>query len=190
MADLNAQYHHEAGNRAWREAAVPEATKTSKDKPIRADVLVRRGPIDPAECTEVKLRHPFKSDGALQISSANNWDNYLLAEEHAITRKYSPVRVRPWVFSTLGRPGEQFCTDLRRLARERLGRQDAQRAVSRDSLRQLLLRRWRAQISCTIATGMSNTILDAIEGTAAGRDVTLPRETHLYDLQTYRFTGY
>jgi hypothetical protein len=190
VADLNAQYHHEAGNRAWREAAVPEATKTSKDKPIRADVLVRRGPIDPAECTEVKLRHPFKSDGALQISSANNWDNYLLAEEHAITRKYSPVRVRPWVFSTLGRPGEQFCTDLRRLARERLGRRDAQRAVSRDSLRQLLLRRWRAQISCTIATGMSNTILDAIEGTAAGRDVTLPRETHLYDLQTYRFTGY
>ncbi len=190
VCDLNAQFHHEAGNRAWREAAVPEASKTQKDKPIRADVLTRRGPIDPAECTEVKLRHLFRTDGALQISSADHWDNYLLAEEQKITCKYSPARVRPWVFSTLGRPGEQFCTDLRRLARERLGRADAQRMVSRESLRQLLLRRWRAQISCTIAVGVSNTVLDAIQGTAAGRDVTLPRETRLYDLQTYRFTGY
>ncbi len=132
----------------------------------------------------------FKSDGELKISSADHWDNYLHAEEQAITRKYSPVRVRPWVFTTLGRPGEQFCTDLRRLARERLGRADARRAVSRESLRQLLLRRWRAQISCTIANGVSNTVLEAIEGTAAGRDVTAPRETRLYDLQSYRFTGY
>ncbi len=190
VADLNASYHHEAGNRAWREAAVPEASLTQKNKLIRADVLIRRGPIDPAECTEVKLRHPWKSNGDLTISSADQWDGYLRAEEQAITGKYSPVRVCPWVFTTLGRPGEQFCTDLRRLARERLGRADAQRAVSRESLRQLLLRRWRAQISCTIAIGVSNTVLDAIEGAIAGRDVTVPRETRLYDLQTYRFTGY
>ncbi len=190
IADLNAQYHHEAGNRAWREASVPEANLTQKNKPIRADVLVRRGPVDPAECTEVKLRHVFKTGGELQISSADDWDSYLLAEEQGITRKYSPVRVRPWVFTTLGRPGEQFSTDIRRLARERLGRADVRRVVSRESLRQLLLRRWRAQISCTIAIGVSNTVLDAIEGTAAGRDVTAPRETRLYDLQAYRFTGY
>ncbi len=189
-ADLNAAYHREAGNRAWREASVPEAQNHSTKKPIRTDVLVRRGPTDPVECTEVKLRHPWKSNGDLQISSATDWDKYLAAEEDVVKAKYCPVRVRPWVFSTLGRPGEQFCSDIRRLARERLSRPDARQAVSRESLRQLLLRRWRAQLSCTIAIGVSNTWLDAIEGTAACGSTADPRPTMFHDLQSYRFTGY
>ncbi len=190
VADLNAAFHREAGHRAWREAAVPEARSRIKNKPIRADVLTRRGPTDPAECTDVKLRHTWTTQGELQITRADDWDNYIAAEEDRIQRKYNPVRVRPWVFSTLGRPGEQFCSDLRRLTRERLGRCDARRAVSSASLRQTLLRRWRAQLSCTLAIGISNTLLDSLEGTAACGEMAAPRPTQFYDLQSYRFTGY
>jgi hypothetical protein len=190
VADLNAAFHREVGHRAWREAAVPEARTRSTDKPIRADVLIRRGATDPAECTDVKVRHVWQTQGDPQATKATNWDNYLAAEEDKIRNKYAPVRVRPWVFSTMGRPGEQFCTDLRRLVRERLSTADARRAVSRDSLRQLLLRRWRATLSCTIAIGVSNTILDALEGSAASGKAELSRPTQLYDLQSYKFTGY
>ncbi len=189
-ADLSAAFHREAGHRAWREASVPEARSRIKNKPIRADVLTRRGPTDPAECTEVKIRHAWTSKGDLQITRADQWDNYIAAEEDSVKLKYDPVRVRPWVFSTLGRPGEQFCSDIRRLVRERLDKSDARRAVSRDSLRQLLLRRWRAQLSCTLAIGVSNTLLDALQGTAACGDLVAPRPTQLYDLQSHRFTGY
>eukprot|EP00661_Eupelagonemidae_sp_cell13_P007768 gene7768-biopygen21078 len=111
---------------------------------------------------------------------------------HATQRvklKYSPVRVKPWVFSALGRPGEQFCVDIRRLARERLNKPDARCCVSRESLRQLLLRRWRSEIPCAIAVGVANTLLEAVEGTAANA-VQLTRSTALHDLQAYRLTGY
>jgi hypothetical protein len=177
VADLNAAFHREAGHRAWREAAVPEARSRIKNKPIRADVLTRRGPTDPAECTEVKVRHAWTTKGDLQIANADQWDNFLASQEDAVRVKYDPIRVRPWVFSTLGRPGEQFCSDLRRLVRERLNRADARRAVSRESMRQLLLRRWRAQLSCTLAIGVSNTWLDALECTAACGEVAAPRPT-------------
>ena len=189
MADLNACYHREAGHRAWRETAVPEAKPSIKQQPIRADVLVRRGPTDPVECTEVKVRHFAHSSGGLHKPGEGAWDAYLEGEEAAIKRKYAPVRVRPWVFSTLGRPGEQFCSDLRRLARERLLRADAQMAVSRDSLRELLLRRWRAELSCTLAIGVSNTLLETLEGAATTELHSSGREP-IYSLQNCRFTGY
>eukprot|EP00661_Eupelagonemidae_sp_cell13_P010382 gene10382-biopygen19805 len=165
VADLNAAFHREAGNRAWREAAVPEANIDKNESPIRADVLVRRGPVDPVECTEVKLRHPWYSSGDLRTTDARQLDGLLAAEEHMVKTKHSPVRVRSWVFTTLGRPGEQFYTDVRRLVHERLAKSDAQRVVSRESLRQLLLRRWRSEISCTIAIGVANTYLEAVKGT-------------------------
>ncbi len=136
------------------------------------------------------MRHAWTTKGDLQIANADQWDNFLASQEDAVRVKYDPIRVRPWVFSTLGRPGEQFCSDLRRLVRERLNRADARRAVSRESMRQLLLRRWRAQLSCTLAIGVSNTWLDALEGTAACGEVAAPRPTQFYDLQSYRFTGY
>eukprot|EP00661_Eupelagonemidae_sp_cell13_P009658 gene9658-biopygen1695 len=52
---------------------------------------------------------------------------------------------------------------MRRLARERLSKYDTQLCVSRESLRQILLRRWRAEVSCTIAVGIASTYLDTIE---------------------------
>eukprot|EP00661_Eupelagonemidae_sp_cell13_P025315 gene25315-biopygen20968 len=189
VADLCAAFHREAGNRAWREAAVPEAHIHNKQKPIRADVLVRRGPIDPVECTEVKMRHLWHTSGDLQGTEAKDWDARLEAEERRVKEKYSPVRVKPWVFSTLGRPGDQFCIDIRRLARERLQKADARRCVSRESMRQFLLRRWRSELSCVIAIGVANTLLESIEGTATNF-MQLVRPTALHDLQSYRFTGY
>eukprot|EP00661_Eupelagonemidae_sp_cell13_P021156 gene21156-biopygen5644 len=65
----------------------------------------------------------------------------------------------------------------------------ALRVVSRESLRQLLLQRWRSEISCASAIGVANTYLEAVEGTAASA-IQLTRRTALYDLQSYRFTGY
>jgi hypothetical protein len=159
-----------------------------KQQPIRADVLVRRGPTDPAECTEVKVHHFCKSNGDLQRPGVDSWDNYLAEEEARIKQKYQPVRVRPWVFSTLGRPGEQFCFDIRRMARERLQRGDAQRVVSRESLRHVLLQRWRAELSVTLAIGVSNTLLETLEGTATTQLPCKPGA--FYDLQHNSFTGY
>jgi hypothetical protein len=187
MADLNALFHREAGHRAWRETTVPEAKPTKKQQPIRADVLVRRGPTDPVECAEIKVRHFCHTNGDLR--KPQQWDTFLAGEEDAVKRKYQPVRVRPWVFSTLGRPGEQFCFDIRRLARERLQQWDARQTVSRESLRQMLLRRWRTELSCTLAIGVSNTVLEALEGTAV-QQLAPPRSGAFYDLQMNRFTGY
>ena len=103
---LNAAFHREAGHRAWRKASVPEAYTNTKAKPIRAGVLIRRGPIDPAECSEIKLRHTWHASADLRVADASCWDAFLGAEEQAFKTKYSPARVKPWVFSTLGRPGE------------------------------------------------------------------------------------
>ena len=136
----------------------------------------------------MKVHHFCKSEGGLHRSGPGSWDKYLAEEESRIKQKYQPVKVRPWVFSTLGRPGEQFCFDIRRLARERLQRGDAQLAVSRESLRALLLQRWRAELSCTLAIGVSNTILEALEGTAVTQLPCKPGA--FFDLQNNTFTGY
>ena len=46
-----------------------------------------------------------------------------------------------------------MATDIRRLARLRLKRPDVGRAVSMPSVLQLLLRRWRAELSCAVVLG-------------------------------------
>ena len=63
-------FHRECGSRSWREIIVPEAPLTKHGKPIRGDVLVRRGAMDPKEYGEVKVRHPWSKTGALRFRAA------------------------------------------------------------------------------------------------------------------------
>jgi hypothetical protein len=192
VADLYAHFQRECGNRAWREVDVigPEAPKTFKSQPIRSDVLVRRGAMDPIEYGEIKIRHPWKESGELRIRTAAELDGWLEAFESEASTKYAPMRVRPWVFTTLGRPGAIVCTDLRRLSRERLRQPDATNAVSHPSLRQMLLRRWRTMLSCANARGFASTLLDCIEGCAVPGSEPVPPPLHYYELQAARLTGF
>ncbi len=86
---------------------------------------------------------------------------------------------------SFSRPGAEMCADLRRLARLRLGRPDVARAVSVQSVQQLLLRRWRAEVSCAPAVGDTAVYLTALEGwdrDGSARGLQ-PADLHLCDLQ-------
>ena len=110
------------------------------------------------------MRHYFNQDGEVSISAAREIDAALKAVEAAVHSKYRPVRVRPWVLTTLGRPGEAMCTDLRRLARARLALGDVRDAVSLPSIMQYLLHRWRAELSCAMVLGDTEVYLEAVQG--------------------------
>eukprot|EP00661_Eupelagonemidae_sp_cell13_P024250 gene24250-biopygen16405 len=135
IADLCAAVYAGAGLRAHREIPVPE----------------------------VKARHCWHEDGHCRLRDAEQVDAALTAEEVAVRKKYAPATVRPWVMTSLGRPGEAMCADLRRLARRRLGLPDVQRTVSPPSVLALLLQRWRAELSCTLVVGDASVYLDALQ---------------------------
>ena len=141
VADLCAAFNREAGHIAHTETEVPGVLSTSKKEPIRADVLVRQRAPGTWECAEIKVRHMFKGTGELALTDADQVDEVLRARERDAHRNYQPVQVRPWIFTSFGRPGEEMCADLRRLARLRLRRPDVARAVSVQSVLQLLLQR-------------------------------------------------
>ncbi len=162
--------------------------RNKKKGSIRADVLVRQRAPGTWECAEIKVRHVFKGTGELALADARQVDEMLRARERDAHHNYQPVQVRPWIFTSFGRPGAEMCADLRRLARLRLRRPDVARAVSVQSVQQLLLRRWRAEISCALVLGDTAVYLTAMEG--RGRDQSArglqPAELHLYDLQDMR----
>ena len=112
----------------------------------------------------------------------------LRAEEARVHAYYRPVKVRTWVVTTLGRPGEALCADLRRLARERLQRADVRAAVSLPSVRQHLLHRWRAEISCALVMGDAGVYLSALQGANLSGGPLPPADVALYDLQQMRLT--
>jgi hypothetical protein len=190
ICDLYAAIHRECGNRAWREVIVPEAKPTKNNQPIRSDVLVRGGAMDPKEYGEVKVRHPWSESGELRFAAASGTDAWLAAVEAEVSTKYAPARVRPWVFTTLGRPGALVCADLRRLSRQRLTRPDAVQAVSHASVRQLLLRRWRTMLSCAGVLGHTAALLDCLEGCAVPGAAVPPGPLRFYELQAARLTGF
>jgi hypothetical protein len=170
------------------EAEVPGVLSSSKREPIRADVLVRAGPPAPWEAVEVKVRHIFKSDGDLALSRADGVDDMLRGVEAQIHAHYRPARVRPWVMTSLGRPGQGMSSDIRRLARLRLQRLDVSRAVSVPSVLQLLLQRWRAELSCALVLGDADTYLAALGSVGRARaDVDVGTgPVRVYDLQSTR----
>ena len=137
---------------------------------------------------EVKVRHIFKGTGDLAFADAAQVDAMLQAVEAEAHRHYRPVRVRPWIFTSFGRPGAEMCADLRRLARARLRRPDVARAVSVQSVLQLLLRRWRAELSCALVRGDAAVYGAALEGDDGGGNSRglEPADVHVYDLQDCR----
>eukprot|EP00665_Eupelagonemidae_sp_cell47_P008760 gene8760-biopygen13148 len=187
IADLCAAIYQEAGHAAHREAEVPGVHTSTKNEPIVADVLVRGRAPAAWECAEVKIRHMFDHDGDAKLARAAHVDEFLRAQEAAVHLKYSPVHVRPWVLTTLGRPGDGLCNDLRRLARMRLQRRDVRRAVSHPSVLQAILHRWRAELSCSLMLGDTGVFMDAVQGGPQAWDGAVRRvDTHLYDLQELR----
>ena len=175
---------------AHTETEVPGVLSTSKKEPIRADVLVRQRAPGTWECAEIKVRHMFKGTGELALTDADQVDEVLRARERDAHRNYQPVQVRPWIFTSFGRPGEEMCADLRRLARLRLRRPDVARAVSVQSVLQLLLQRWRAELSCAMVRGDTEVYLTALEGRRreGGARGLQPADLHLYELQDMRVT--
>eukprot|EP00661_Eupelagonemidae_sp_cell13_P025584 gene25584-biopygen15047 len=174
VADLCAAIHAEAGK-----------------EPIRADVLVRVPPPGTWECAEIKIRHFFRGDGTFTLPDAAHVDAALSTVEADARAKYAPVAVHPWVISSMGRPGEAMCADLRRLARRRLALPDAKRAVSPLSVLSLLMQRWRAELSCALVATDAAVYLDALrEGPQVVDARALGRaEVQVYDLVSYRGRG-
>jgi hypothetical protein len=135
---------------------------------------------------EAKVRHVFKSDGDLAMPNADGVDDMLRRVEAEVHAHYRPMRVRPWVMTSLGRPGQGLSADIRRLARLRLQRLDVSRAVSVPSVLQLLLQRWRAELSCAVVVGDADVYLSAL---GAGGCVRRDPErgagpVRVYDLQS------
>eukprot|EP00665_Eupelagonemidae_sp_cell47_P014223 gene14223-biopygen12151 len=110
------------------------------------------------------------------------------AEETRQHAYYRPVKVRPWVLASLGRPGEALCADLRRLARERMRRGDVARAVSVPSAHQLLLQRWRAELSCALVMGDAEVYMAALDGRPSPSLLggIAPADVEIYDLRSCR----
>ena len=133
------------------------------------------------------MRHYFTGDGDLSISCASDIDSEIRAVEATAHAKYRPVRVRPWVLTSLGRPGEGLCGDLRRLARMRLQLSDVSAAVSHPSVLQYLLHRWRAELSCALVMGDMGVYMDAVQGgPPRGGGPPAPADVQVYDLQSMR----
>ena len=59
----------------------------------------------------------------------DSWGSQRNAAEASVHTKSQPVKVRPWVFTSLGRSREEFCMHIGRLARQRLQRAHAREAV-------------------------------------------------------------
>eukprot|EP00660_Eupelagonema_oceanica_P019076 gene19076-biopygen22385 len=189
VADMCAAIYREAGLPAHRETEVPGVLSSTKKQPIRADVLARARAPATWQCAEVKVRHFFTGDGDPSITNADDIDAVLRAQEARVHGYYGAVPVRPWVITSLGRPGEGLCGDLRRLARQRLQRPDVSSAVSLPSVMQFLLHRWRAELSCTLALGNARVYLAAIRGELPGHGgAPAPVDVHLYDMQSLRAT--
>ena len=134
------------------------------------------------------VRHVFRSDGDLAIPRADGVDAMLRSVEAAVHAHYRPVRVRPWVLTSLGRPGQGLSSDIRRLARLRLQRLDVSRAVSVPSVLQLLLQRWRAELSCALVLGDTDVFLSALGAQGGMRSAPEPGlgPVRVYDLQSPR----
>ena len=135
----------------------------------------------------MKVRHFFDSDGQCRLRDACQVDAALAAEEAKVREHYSPVVVRPWVVTSLGRPGDAMCADIRRLARRRLGLGDVRRAVSVPSVLALLLQRWRAELSCALVLGDTGVFLDALRDGPQGHALPSVRVgIDVFDLQSCR----
>ena len=134
------------------------------------------------------MRHVFHGTGEMTLPDAAHVDDMLRAREQEAHRNYRPVQVRPWIFTSFGRPGAEMCADMRRLSRLRLRRPDVARAVSVQSVQQLLLRRWRAEVSCALVLGDTSIYRTAIggRGREGGTRGLAPADLHLYDLQDLR----
>ena len=97
------------------------------------------------------------------------------------------VQVRPWVMTSFGRPGAELCSDIRRLARLRLRRPDVSRAVSVQSVLQLLLQRWRAELSCALVMGDAEVYMAVGRAACASLQGGLaPADVQVYDLRSCR----
>ena len=186
IADLCAAIYQEAGHTAHRETDVPGVQSTTQKEPIRADVLVRERAPGSWACAEVKVRHCFHGDGDLVLSRASDIDDMLRAEEAGVHAHYRPTRVRPWVLTSLGRPGEAMCADIRRLARRRMQLRDVRDAVSLPSVFQYLLHRWRAELSCSLVLGDADVFFASLRGVPPQGGAPPPVDTHIYDLQSLR----
>ena len=123
----------------------------------------------------------------LAFAEAAQVDGMLKAVEAEAHRHYHPVQVRPWVFTSFGRPGAEMCAHLRRLARLRLRRADVARALSVQSVLQLLLQRWRAELSCALVRGDAAVYTAALDNVRCyeGRGLE-PADLQIYDLQDPR----
>ena len=139
------------------------------------------------EYAEIKVRHPFNSDGEMVGSREGGVDAYLERDEASVYAHYRPKRVRPWVLSSFGRPGAALSTELRRLARLRLRKPDVARAVSLPSVLQLLLRRWRAELSCAVMLGDVSVYMAALNTDWEPCEVRAGGPPRLYELQRAAF---
>ena len=166
---------------------VPGVLSSSKKEPIRADVQVRAAPPAGWEYAEIKIRHPFNSDGDSVGPRDGGVDAHLERVEAGVYAHYRPKRVRPWVVSSFGRPGAALANELRRLARLRLSKPDVARAVSLPSILQLLLRRWRAELSCAIVLGDMGVYMAALNTAWEPCEVRAGGPPRLYELQRGAF---
>ncbi len=189
IADLCAAINREAGHVTHTEVEVPGVLSSTKKEPIRADVLVRESAPGTWACAEVKVRHLFKGTGDLAITDATHTDEVLRALETQAHAYYRPVQVRPWILTSLGRPGAELCADLQRLARLHLKRPDVSRAVSVQSVLQLLLQRWRAELSCALVWSDAHIYLTALEGTGCKAKGLQPADVHVYEMQNTGLNG-
>ena len=70
----------------------------------------------------------------------------------------------------------------------RMQLQDVRNAVSLPSVRQYLLHRWRAELSCALVVGDADVYFAALRGTMPRGGEPPPVETQVYDLQSLRAT--
>ena len=122
-----------------------------------ADVRAEEGPTAPVRFADVVVTHPI---GLRSNRWVGNGQGVAAAREerkkfaHYLPRAGGhPVLMVPLAFESYGRWGEQAVRELRRLARRRAERPDAQQAVDPSAVYRGCLRRWRQEASVTLQMG-------------------------------------
>ena len=124
---------------------------------VIADVRAEEGPAAPVRYADVVVTHPIHCLAGRQV--CNGPGIAAAREERNKFEHYRPrpggraVLTVPLSFETYGRWGKHAALELRRLARKRSERADAQRSVDPKAVYRSCLRRWRQEVSVALQLG-------------------------------------
>ena len=177
MKDKWCSLYRQAGFAALTEQSVPEL---GPGPAVIADIRAEEGPAAPVRYADVVITHPICCHRGSWCGTGPG--TAVAREERGKLKDYLPrpggrrVLLVPLAFESYGRWGVSAARELRRLARRRAERQDAQQSVDPQAVYRGCLRRWRQEISITLQLGNFAVYSACARGLFCGSDSHLPHD--------------